>query len=99
MEKKEIRRLFPNLLREIECEEQTVAIGAVRSNTRSGEEYALGEPLDVISYLKKCEKEEEALEIIRYFEKQGKISSDYAKNLRIQLLQQGLRSFGKKNEE
>jgi hypothetical protein len=99
MEKEEIKRLFPNLLREIESEEQTVTIGSVRSNTRSGEEYALGEPLDVISYLRRCEKEEEALEIIGYFEKQGKITSDYAKNLRIQLLHQGLRSFGKKNEE
>ncbi|HJX22832.1 MAG TPA: DUF2095 family protein [Candidatus Bathyarchaeia archaeon] len=97
MEKNEAKRLFPNLLKEIECEEQTVAIGSVRSNTKSGEEYALGEPLDVISYLRKCEKEEEALEIIGYFEKQGKISSEYAKNLRIQLLQQGLRSFGKKD--
>ena len=97
MEKNEVKRLFPNLLREIECEEQTVAIGSVRSNTKSGEEYASGEPLDVINYLRKCEKEEKALEIIGYFEKQGKISSEYAKSLRIQLLQQGLRSFGKKD--
>jgi len=97
MEKDEIRRQFPNLLREIESKEQTIAIGSVRSNPKSGEAHALGEPLDVIRYLRKCEREEEALEIIGYFEKQGKISSEYAKSLRIQLLQQGLKSFGKKD--
>ncbi len=97
MEKKEIRRLFPNLLREIENDEQAIAIGSVRSNTRSGEEYVLGEPSDVIGYLRRCEKDQEALDIIAHFEKKGVITSDYAKSLRIQLLQHGLRSFGKRS--
>jgi hypothetical protein len=48
--------------------------------------------------LNRCSTEEEGMEIIRYLEKRGEISSDYALRLRIQLLKFGIRSFGPKRE-
>ncbi len=52
----------------------------------------------VIDFIRRCDTESEALEIIDYMERRGEISSEYAYHLRRQLSEQGLRSFGSKKE-
>ncbi|MEM2715000.1 MAG: DUF2095 family protein, partial [Candidatus Bathyarchaeia archaeon] len=54
---------------------------------------------DVIDFIRRCDTEEQAEEIIAYLEKKGEISQSYASNLRKQLKEKGVRSFGPKKEE
>jgi hypothetical protein len=99
-DKKEyIKKLFPNLLKEIGEDENKIPINSVRSNAEAAERYASGRLPDVIDYLRRCKEGKEATEIIDYMEKRGEISDIYAKKLRLQLLQKGLKSFGKKKKE
>jgi hypothetical protein len=52
-----------------------------------------------VDFLRRCETEEQAEEIIAYLEKKGEISKEYASELRCQLKKDGVRSFGTKKEE
>jgi len=54
---------------------------------------------DVIDFIRRCDTEEQAKEIIDYMEKRGEIEKRYAKKLRCQLREKGIRSFGPKKEE
>jgi len=54
---------------------------------------------DVIDFVRRCDTEEQAEEIISYMEKRGEIEKQYAKKLRKQLEEKGVRSFGPKKEE
>jgi hypothetical protein len=49
-----------------------------------------------IDYLRRCENDGQALEIINFLEEKGEIDASYARKLREQLARHGLRSFGKK---
>ncbi len=51
---------------------------------------------DVIDYVRRCDTETQAKEIIEFLKKQGEISPQYADRLMEQLLQHGVRSFGTK---
>jgi hypothetical protein len=50
----------------------------------------------VIDFLRRCDTEEQGLEIIDYLKKRGEISEKYATELKMQLLRDGIRSFGPK---
>jgi hypothetical protein len=54
---------------------------------------------DVIDFIRRCDTEEQAEEIIAYMEKRGEIEKQYAERLRKQLKDKGVRSFGPKKEE
>jgi hypothetical protein len=54
---------------------------------------------DVIDFIRRCDTEEQAEEIIGYMEKRGEIEKQYARKLREQLKDKGVRSFGPKKEE
>ncbi len=88
----EFRKRFPNLAREIE-EGEFLRVEVEKKRGRF-QGYTPG----VIDFLNRCSTEEEGMEIIRYLEKRGEISSDYALRLRVQLLKHGIRSFGPKRE-
>lgn len=95
--------MFPHLAKELEGREQRVAIDSVRSDVQTGEKassdkFATYMP-DVIDFLRRCDNEKQAEEIINYLEKRGEISFDYAQRLRKQLDEKGVRSFGTKKEE
>jgi hypothetical protein len=94
----EFRRRFPNLSREL-ADGRGVRIDAVRSSPEEAEKAAHGlegyEPT-VIDFIRRCETDEEALEIIDFMEKRGEIAPEYAKRLRSQLVRLGVRSFGKR---
>ncbi|MBS7612947.1 DUF2095 family protein [Candidatus Bathyarchaeota archaeon] len=88
----EFKKKFPNLAREMENRVQTVNIGGVR--TYDAEELDELKMPDAISYLRRCETEEQAIEVIDYLERKGEITKDYADTLRNQLKEKGVRSFG-----
>ena len=102
VEKKMLRRIFPNLAQELESGNCGTKINSVRSDhttcekavSRRFTEYTP----DVIDFLRRCNKVEQAEEIIGYLEKRRKISFEYARKLRKQLKEKGVRSFGSKKE-
>jgi hypothetical protein len=52
-----------------------------------------------VDFLRRCDTEAQAEEIISYLEKKGEISKEYATELRVQLKTDGVRCFGPKKEE
>ncbi|MEM2445706.1 MAG: DUF2095 family protein [Candidatus Bathyarchaeia archaeon] len=110
IDKETFKKLFPNLAREMELGDNKVSINSVRAEIEEGERtasrkrrtqvdpFANYDP-DVIDFLRRCDTEEQAEEIIAYMEKRGEISSEYAAQLRKQLKEKGVRSFGPKKEE
>ncbi|MEM2547126.1 MAG: DUF2095 family protein [Candidatus Bathyarchaeia archaeon] len=102
-DKETFKRLFPNLAREMESGENKVSVNSIRTDARSGERavsrnFVHYDP-DVIDFLRRCDTVEQAEEIIAYMEKRGEISKEYARKLRKQLKEKGVRSFGPKKEE
>jgi len=102
VEKKRFRRMFPNLAQEMESGNCGTKINSVRSDPTS--EKAVSRRFteytpDVIDFLRRCDKVEQAEEIIGYLEKRREISFEYARKLRKQLKEKGVRSFGSKKED
>jgi hypothetical protein len=52
-----------------------------------------------VDFIRRCDTEAQAEEIISYLEKKGGITKENAKELRCQLERRGVRSFGPKKEE
>ena len=95
--------MFPHLAQELETGDCKLAITSVRSDFQTGEKsssrkFADYMP-DVIDFLRRCDTEPQAEEIICYMQERGEISRDYAGKLRKQLKEKGLRSFGSKKED
>ena len=97
------KRLFPNLAKELGSTKNKVAINSMRTDTHTGEKAASKRFMhytpDVIDFIRRCDTEQQAEEIIDYMEKKGEIKLQYAKKLRKQLKNKGVRSFGPKKEE
>ena len=95
--------MFPNLAKELDSNEQKIAVNSVRTDEQSGESAASERYVhyvpDVIDFIRRCDTEEQAEEIIAYLEKRGEIEKQYAERLRKQLKEKGVRSFGPKKEE
>lgn len=95
---------LPNLANEMKTSEAEVQIDGVRweetdrtrQPVRKGEDRFSGYSPDVIDFLRRCASDDEALEIISFLEERGEINSNHAEELRKQLQNQGLRSFGTK---
>jgi len=103
IDKEKFRKMFPHLAKELEAKEHKVAITSVRSDLQTGEEACsrkfAGYMPDVIDFLRRCDNGQQAEEIIDYLERKGEITRDYAKRLRKQLKEKGVRSFGAKKED
>ena len=103
LDKKSFIKMFPNLAKEMEFDENKVDIGSVRTDMEKGEEAASQRFVhylpDAIDFIRRCDNEEQAEEIITYLEKRGEIQKPYASQLRKQLKEKGIRSFGSKKEE
>jgi len=103
IDKETFRKMFPNLAKEMETGVCKITISSVRLDSDEGEKAAAdkftGYNPDVIDFLRRCDNEDQAEEIIAYLEKRGEISRNYALNLRKQLKEKGVRSFGPKKEE
>jgi len=103
IDKEQFKKMFPNLAKEMDDGSSRITITSVRSDIESGEKIASksfrGYNPDVIDFLRRCDNEEQANEIIDYLEKRKEISEKYASQLRRQLKEKGVRSFGSKKEE
>ena len=100
---KRFRRMFPNLAQELENGNCETKINSMRSDPTTGEKavskkFADYTP-DVIDFLRRCDKAEQAEEIIDYLEKKKEIGCECAKKLRKQLKAKGVKSFGSKKED
>lgn len=76
----------------------TVRINAVRTSVKEAEKAAhsmQGYEPTIIDFIRRCENDDQALEIIAFLEERGEITSDYARRLRVQLVERGLGSFGR----
>lgn len=98
VDKEVFKRMFPNLYREIEEGKYKVTINSVRTEESYSKELNGYDP-DVIDFLRRCDTEEQAEEIIEYMRKQGEINGEYAERLQKQLKEKGIRSFGSKKED
>jgi hypothetical protein len=104
LDRESIKKVFPNLTREMQSDETKVPVKSIRTDPKTGEKAANRERFvnyvpDVIDFLRRCETKEQAEEIIAYMEKRCEINEEYAQKLRVQLKQKGVRSFGPKKEE
>ena len=122
VDKKSLKKMFPNLYRELEDGEAKVPINAVRKNPLEAEETAADEECEecneeefascaetpdklrhfnpsAVDFIRRCDTEAQAEEIIAYLQKKGEITQEYAQELRCQLKRDGVRTFGPKKEE
>jgi hypothetical protein len=95
MEKKEFKKKFPKLAEEVELGKGKSDIQFEVEPPTPRRKFAGYSP-DIIDFLRRCDSDEDALEIIDYMEKRGEIDEKYAVFLRKQLEEEGLRSFGEK---
>lgn len=103
LEKERFKRMFPHLAEEMTSEKNRLSIkperpdseGEGKADSSTFEGY---EP-DVIDFLRRCDNEKQAVEVINYLEKKGEISSSHAVKLKKQLKEKGVRSFGAKKSE
>ena len=95
MEKDQFKKLFPHLTKELEGEKSNVNI----DNNGTTRKWA-GHVPDTTDFIRRCDTEEQAEEIIDYLVKKDEISSEKAAELLNQLHEKGIRSFGsKKNHD
>jgi len=114
IDKKSLKKMFPNLYNELETGEVKVPINAVRKNAEAIEnaeceedEFEPTVPLDklrhfnptAVDFIRRCDTNLQAEEIISYLEKKGEITKEYASELRSKLKREGIRCFGPKKEE
>ncbi|MBA7501888.1 hypothetical protein ES706_00463 [subsurface metagenome] len=98
--RKEFRRKYPNLTEELGGA-GTVKIQAVRTSAKEAEKTSHnlhGYEPTAVDFIRRCENDAQALEIINFLEKNGKIEPSYARHLRAQLAERGLQSFGKRRK-
>ena len=96
------RKLYPHLAEEIEKGALKIPIDHFRvrlehEDRLTARKWAGYNP-DVVDFIRRCDTEEQADEIIDYMEIQGEITREKAEELRRQLKSEGLRSFGDKKE-
>ena len=106
--------MFPHLYNELESGEVKVPINSVRKDAEAIEngecEEVDFEPTvfpdklrhfnpSAVDFIRRCDTEAQAEEIIAYLQKKGEITKENADELRGQLKRDGVRSFGPKKEE
>ena len=103
IDKKRFKRMFPHLAKELEIKEHKIPITSIRSDLQTGEKSSSrgfdSYMPDVIDFIRRCDNEQQAKEIVNYLEKREEISREYARRLKKQLREKGVRSFGSKKEE
>jgi hypothetical protein len=104
LDKESLNKMFPNLAKELQQNENKIQVNSVRTGQKDNEEHANPRSFDsympdVIDFIRRCDTEEQAEEIIGYMKKRGEIDEGYAQKLGKQLKEQGIRSFGSKKQE
>jgi len=103
IDKKRFKNMFPHLSEEMENKPNRVAISSIRSDAQTGECASSkkfdGYIPDVIDFIRRCDNERQAEEIIDFLERRREIDSAYARRLKRQLREKGVRSFGPKKQD
>jgi len=103
IDKKRFKTMFPHLSEEMENKHNRVAISSIRSDAQTGEHAVSkrfdGYVPDAIDFIRRCDNEKQAEEIIDFLEKRNEINSAYARRLKRQLREKGVRSFGPKKQD
>ena len=98
-----LRRIFPNLAKELDDDNNKVAINSVRTDSATGEKASSKRFIhympDVIDFIRRCDTIEQADEIVSYMERTGQIEKNCAIKIKNQLKDEGVRSFGQKKED
>jgi len=102
IDKEKIKKLFPNLAAELESNAMSYSINSVRTDVDTGEKVSTkffkGYNPDVIDFIRRCDTDQQAEEIIKFLETRGEITVSHANKIRKQLKDKGVRSFGSKKE-
>jgi hypothetical protein len=113
IEKRDFKKMFPKLAKEIDTGENKVSIDAVRKDPEE-ENMELVDAIEfensipdkfrhynpsAVDFIRRCDTEAQAEEIIAYLEKKGELACEEANKMRCQLKKEGVRSFGCKKEE
>jgi hypothetical protein len=103
IDKKSFKKMFPNLSEELEGGNSKVTIDSVRTDPDTAEKSVSGKFRNydptVIDFIRRCDTEAQAEEIIVYLEKKGEVTKECAAELRKQLKKEGVRSYGPKKED
>jgi len=103
IDRKRFKSMFPRLSEEMENKQNRFAISSIRSDVRTGEHAASkrfdGYVPDVIDFIRRCDNEKQAEEIIDFLEKRQEINNTFARRLKKQLREKGVRSFGPKKQD
>ena len=103
MDKSSFKKTFPHLSKELEGEENKVPINSVRTDSETAEKTFCDKLHNfnptVVDFIRRCDKEEQAETIIAFMEKRCEITPKHAAQLRAQLKEKGVRSFGPKKED
>ncbi len=103
IDKEKFRKVFPHLAKELDSSDNKISITSLRSDRETGERAVSkrfeGYNPDVIDFIRRCDTEGQAEEIIEYLERRREINHEYAVRLRTQLKEKGVRSFGSKKED
>jgi hypothetical protein len=103
MERERFKKLFPHLAEEMENGQSKVRFGeeweTENTQTVTGSRKWAGYDPDVVDFIRRCETVEQAEEVVDYVESRGEITAERAAELRKQIIEEGLRSFGPKKEE
>lgn len=98
--------MYPNLAEEMEAKQSHVAISSVRSDVSAGEQRASASTKrfdnyipDAVDFLRRCDNDKQAEEIIDYLEERGEVTREHSQRLRKQLKTKGVRSFGPKKQD
>jgi hypothetical protein len=95
MEKDRFKKLFPHLADELEGNESKVVVEVEGRSTRKWAGYTP----DIVDFLRRCDTDEQGEEIIEYHEKKGEITQDRVFEMKEQLREKGIRSFGSRKRE
>jgi hypothetical protein len=95
MEKEEFKKRFPFLAKEIEEGEGKAELNFHVEKPNQKRKFAGYNP-DIVDFLRRCNNEEEAIEIIEYMKQRGEITEEESHTLLDQLKEEGVRSFGTK---
>jgi len=102
--KKHFKKTYPNLDQEIQANPNQIQINAIRTDTTTAERASTTKRFDnyipdAVDYIRRCDNQKQAQEIINYLEKRQEITTQYAQKLRKQLKTKGVRSFGPKKPD
>ena len=103
LDKKRFKKMFPTLSSEIEEPEENKSLDLLFQIDEDADRKTVkkfeGYKPDINDFLRRCDTEQQAKEIIGFLETRREISCEHACRLKKQLKEKGVRSFGPKKDE